>query len=146
MDNTLSSKVFLLFNKLIFLEKKSIFKFDNITLYPSEIHLMQLIAEGYSVNATLMAEKLGITKGAVSQTISRLQRKKILIKTKNSNNKNELTASFTQLGRDLLEQFNNKRSNSSIKFHEYLNSINENDEIVIKEFLAQCNSFLSDLI
>lgn len=141
-NNNLQTKINNLFNQLIFLEKKYIFKYKDISLHPSEIHLMLLVAEGCASNATIMSEKLGITKGAVSQTISRLERKNILNKIKDSNNKNELTLKFTLFGKEALELFNNDRIGNQKKFEEYLNGLSNNEKEIIKEFLLQCEKFL----
>ena len=69
-------------NKTIFKEKKKIFKFKGVSLYPSEVHLMLMIKNDIDTNATKIAKQLGVTKGAVSQTLSRLEKKDILLKTK----------------------------------------------------------------
>jgi DNA-binding MarR family transcriptional regulator len=68
-------------NKLIFAEKKKIFNIKDIAA-PSEVHLLLVIENHTNTNATLIANQLGLTKGAVSQTISRLVKKGILKKAK----------------------------------------------------------------
>jgi DNA-binding MarR family transcriptional regulator len=89
----------LIINQFIFTERKKIFAFEGVSLYPSEIHLLLVINRDQPVNATRIADKLGITKGAVSQTITRLQKKGIIIKENDPHNKNELILSLTSLGR-----------------------------------------------
>jgi len=124
-------------NKLIFLEKKNIFKFKEVHLYPSEIHLMLLIKEKQTTNATKMAERLGITKGAVSQTLSRLEKKGILNKIKDPYNKNELTVSFKSLGQEAIEQLRELQTPVKKQYDNYLSTLTENEREVIKRFLSQ---------
>ena len=69
-------------NRLIFLEKRSVFRHEGLRLHPSEIHLMQVIAEHPDLNAGEMAQKLGVSNGAVSQTLARLERKGVIKKAK----------------------------------------------------------------
>ena len=100
-SETLARQMLWIIKKLTFLEKNSVFSHGDLKLYPSEIHLMLLIGDEQERNATIMAEKLGVTKGAISQTLSRLEKKGVLEKTKDPYNKNELTATFTPLGQEV---------------------------------------------
>ena len=60
---------------------------------------MLVIKNKIDTNATEIAKQLGLTKGAVSQTVSRLEKKGIIVKTKDPYNKNELTLSLTPFGK-----------------------------------------------
>ena len=57
---------------------------------------MIAISESRATNATKIADELGVTKGAVSQTLTRLEKKGVLVKTKDASNKNELSLQFTE--------------------------------------------------
>lgn len=85
-------------NKVLQLRKQSMFTFEDVAFFPSEIHLMLVIRDKTATNATKMAEELGITKGAVSQTLSRLEHKGVITKSRDTANKNELTLAFTEFG------------------------------------------------
>lgn len=50
-------------------------------LYPAEVHLLELIGSGDGITTTQLAERLAITKGAVSQTTARLLDKQLVLKT-----------------------------------------------------------------
>ena len=49
------------------------------TLYRSEMFLLELIGEREGISVTEAADQLGITKGAVSQTLKKLDAKGLLI-------------------------------------------------------------------
>ncbi len=132
-------------NKFIFLEKKRKFSFKGIDLYPSEIHLMFLVKEKQATNATKMAEKLGVTKGAVSQALSRLEKKKILIKTKDPYAKNELTVSFTPLGEQAVEEFWEMKNTLHKQYDYYLATLPDNECDIIQRFLTYLEELLSSL-
>lgn len=51
-------------------------------LYPSEIHTIDAIGNNPGINVTDLAAHQGVTKGAVSQIISRLNQKNLIIKMK----------------------------------------------------------------
>jgi DNA-binding MarR family transcriptional regulator len=132
-------------NQLIFLEKKFYFTYKELTLFPSEIHLLGLISEGASVNATTMADKLGVTKGAVSQTLSRLEKKKAIIKTKDPFNKNVLTVQFTPTGLNALQSFSKMRMETKNQFLKYLGALTANEKTIINTFLGQMELFIKEL-
>jgi DNA-binding MarR family transcriptional regulator len=132
-------------NKLIFLEKKGIFQHGNTRLYPSEIHLMLVIDNGQATNATEMAKRLGVTKGAVSQTMSRLEKKGMLYKSKDPFNKNELTASFTSSGKEAVTQFQELRASFHQAYGDYLSTLSENDRDVIGRFLSHVEGIIDEM-
>jgi DNA-binding MarR family transcriptional regulator len=132
-------------NKTIFKEKKKIFKFKGVSLYPSEVHLMLVIKNDIDTNATEIAKQLGLTKGAVSQTFLRLEKKGIILKTKDPYNKNELTVSLTGLGEKAYELCQSSQA-SFIEAHEgYLAKLDPKEKGVILNFLLHMEKAIDDL-
>ena len=132
-------------NQIIFLEKRSVFEHGDLKLYPSEIHLMQLIYAKQATNATGMARRLGVSKGAISQTLSRLEKKGIITKSKDPANKNELTAMFTPKGLKAMQGFEEVRSSLRKPYAKYLTGLSTQEGKVIIEFLEQSQRMLSRL-
>jgi DNA-binding MarR family transcriptional regulator len=106
---------------------------------------MKLIQSGCTANATSMAMALGITKGAVSQTISRLVKKTILCKSNNVLNKNELIVSLTENGIAALKQFDKKMEHNSAEFDRYIESISSHDKKIIELFINKVESFVKNI-
>ena len=132
-------------NKTIFKEKKKIFKFKGVYLYPSEVHLMLMIRNEIDTNATEIARQLGLTKGAISQTLTRLEKKGIIRKTKDPYKKNELTLSLTAFGKKAYELCQSSQA-SFIEAHEsYLAKLNSREKEVIFEFLLHVEKAIDDL-
>ena len=142
---SLAEQILRISNKLIFLEKKSIIKHGDLKLYPSEIHLIDVIAKGQDINASKMAARLGVTKGAVSQTLARLEKKGILHKTKNPQNKNELTVHFTPLGKKILEEQKKLRMKFYEEYTKYFSNIPEEEEVIIMGFLKKMGDLFDSL-
>ncbi len=67
---------------MIFVEKRSVFQEGLLRLHPSKIHLMQLISERPDLSAGQMAQRLDVSNRAISQTLARLQRKRIVENSK----------------------------------------------------------------
>jgi len=71
-------------------------------LYVTELHTIIVVAGNEEVNMTQLAEIMGVTKGAISQTIRKLVHKNLIIKT-NINNKKEINLRLSERGRRVLK-------------------------------------------
>ena len=132
-------------NKILFLKKKDLFQFQGVKFYPSEVHVMLVIEEKSATNATRMAERLGVTKGAVSQTLTRLEMKGVLIKTKDPYNKNELTLTFTPFGVEAFKHYSARVADNIRKHHQYLEQFTENEKAAIQRFLIDVDTVLDEM-
>lgn len=67
-------------------------------LHLSEIHLIEFIGDNEKLSISEIARKKNITKGAVSQTLIRLEGKKLIVKALNLENKSQAIVSLTKKG------------------------------------------------
>lgn len=132
-------------NQILSLKKRSFFQFEGVEFYPSEVHLLLVIKEKSATNATKMAGELGITKGAVSQTLSRLEKKGVLTKTKDPYKKNELTINFTSFGAAAFKYYNTRITKLNKKHDRYLNSFSDKEKVVIERFLTHVEKMIEDI-
>jgi len=144
-ETEISKPLFRLINKIIFLEKRNIFEYKGVKLFPSEIHILLYIGNGKSTNATNMSNKLGISKSAVSQTISRLEKKGVIVKDKDPYNKNELVISFTSFGQKAFGCYKKEQVLNQMHFDQYLNELSDNDRGVIYKFLKEMEIMIDQL-
>lgn len=106
---------------------------------------MLMIKNDIDTNATEIAKQLGLTKGAVSQTLTRLEKKNIILKTKDPYKKNELTLSLTDFGKKAYELCQSSQA-SFIAAHEgYLAKLNSKEKEVILNFLVNMEKAIDDL-
>ena len=70
----------------------------SVPLYKAEIHTIRAIGENPGSNVTKLAEHMGVTKGALSQIINKLVRKKLVRKTHAHDNAKEILLELTDLG------------------------------------------------
>ena len=70
-----------------------------VPLYGSEIHTAQAIGKSVGINVTRLAEKMGVTKGATSQVVSKLVEKGVVRKARAQGNAKEVVLDLTELGR-----------------------------------------------
>jgi DNA-binding MarR family transcriptional regulator len=142
----IKNQIIQVINKIIFSEKKKIMKFKGISLYPSEIHLLLVIKNDIDSNATKIANQLGLTKGAVSQTLSRLEKKGIILKTKDPYNKNELNLSLTGLGKEAYELCHSTKMAFIEAHDELLAKLNSKEKEVILNFLQHMEKAIDQLV
>ena len=129
-------RAFALMNRIAFLDKRQHLQDESgVRLHSSEIHALLAIAEDPTTNATQLAERLGITKGAVSQTLSRLQKKEVIETEKIPHTRNEMRIAFTPGGRRILKQTLHWVEVRHAKLDVYLGSISDADREAISRFL-----------
>ena len=132
-------------NKILFLKKKSIFEFRGVEFFPSEVHLMLVIKDKSATNATRIADRLGVTKGAVSQTLSRLEKKGVLRKTKDPFNRNELTLDFTSFGAAAFENYSIHAAGMLKKHDRYLEGFTDNEKGTVLRFLMEVEKVFDEV-
>lgn len=69
-----------------------------VPLYRVEIHTIKAIGDSPGMNMTGLAEYMGVTKGAVSQTVGKLASKGLVVKTAAADNEKEILPQLTELG------------------------------------------------
>ena len=69
-----------------------------VALYKTEIHTIRAIGENPGINVTRLAQHMGVTKGAVSQTANKLVRKGLVTKTRSADDAKEVLLELTDLG------------------------------------------------
>jgi DNA-binding MarR family transcriptional regulator len=135
INEKIIKQVFQVIDRAIFEERKHVFRLDDVSLYPSEVHLLLAIANDSQANSSKIAKELGLTKGAVSQTLTRLENKGVISKNKNPLNKSELLLSLTAFGRKAYKQCL-KTQLSLTRAHEaYLAKLRPKDKVIVLDFL-----------
>ncbi len=127
------------------LKKGPLFRYQGVALYSSEIHLMNTVTNNPDVNATGIAKILGLTKGAVSQTLSKLEAKGIFGKENDPSYKNELKIWLTPFGVSALKAFHKQFAHQWSEFSEFLDALSDEERGVISRFLSELNDFLGSL-
>jgi DNA-binding MarR family transcriptional regulator len=143
--NEIGGSIRRVLNRAMVLEKKTLLDHGSLRLYPSEIHLMQVIHEGMDLSAGGMARRLGVSNGAVSQTLNRLGKKGVINKTKNPALKNKVTAELTETGKAAFRQFAERQESSMKSFSSYLAGLSGRDRKIVEQFLGRLEDFLTGL-
>lgn len=121
--------------KFVELEKKAVDLGTGEKLYPTELHIIDAIGSGNGNTVTELCEYFDVTKGAVSQSLSRLERKGHIEKRRNKNYSKEKIISLTPKGIEVFtaHQALHKKMNSEIA--KSLNRYSESEIALLKEYL-----------
>ncbi len=83
------------------LEKMPIRISSKYDLYHSERHMLDTIGDNPGLNVTEFANALGVTKGAVSQVVKKLEAKGVVRRYRNAATGKEVTLELTTAGREI---------------------------------------------
>lgn len=133
-------------SKFIALEKGFVFPYRETKLYAAEIHLMKAVDYNPEVNASGLAKLLGVTKGAISQTVSRLVQKGVVVKERDSSYSHELKISLTSFGKGALTAFYTQNGSQWRDFIRYLEELTDEEYRIAIGFLARMEAFLDSLM
>lgn len=88
-------------------------------LYNSEIHMIQAIGYKMGETVTELSQSFSITKGGVSQTVSKLEKKGYVLKERKAEYGKEIILMLTEKGKkafDVHEKSHSKFSNSMVEY------------------------------
>lgn len=109
-------------------------------LHPSEIHTIEVIGNNPGINLTELAEKQGVTKGAASQMISRLEKKKLIIKMKEVDNDRKIYLKLSDIG---LKAYDGHNDFHALIHSELIDFFDEAEEMEI-DFVISFFSILDE--
>ena len=96
-----------------------------VLLYPSEIHMVSRVDALDGVGVTELADAMGITKGAVSQLITRLEKKGLVAKETDPEHRARVLIRTTGLGRTASANHMEFHRNHDREFLDYLARLDE---------------------
>ncbi len=101
-------------------------------LYHSERHMLDKIGDNPGMNVTEFATKVGVTKGAISQVISKLEKKGFVRRFNKDGSNKEIQISMTDIGRTVY----NKRKKLNKEVHSHMIAeLNKYSEGKVKSFV-----------
>lgn len=100
---------------LVDLDKKTRYFGTDVPIFYSEIHVIMAIAEHPGIHVGGLAEILGVTKGAVSEILKKLERKALVIKEIDDLNLSRCSLNLTEKGK--------KAHSRHMYYHSILNNM-----------------------
>lgn len=125
-----------IFMKYDILEKEPINIGEGDKLYAAHAHMIEAVGKGYGETVTSLSDYFMITKGAVSQIISKLYSKGYITKTKRKGNNKEVILKLTNKG---WKAFEHHEKNGESTMDELIQIRNKYDEGELRSFLNILN-------
>lgn len=106
-------------------------------LHEAEIHMIKSIKENEGIHVTGLADILGITKGAVSQVIMKLEHKGMIVKETDPRNLSRLILRLTPVGEKAYSHHEKLHQEFDGLFYSVLENATEENKIFLKKFLYE---------
>ncbi len=116
-------------------DRKICFYGTNTRLFEAEIHLVVAIRENPGLHVAGLAQKFGVTKGAISQLVQKLGKKGMITRQRDPENKTKLLLGLTEKGQVAYEH----HARLHLEFEERVNRLlkdePEENVLFLKNFL-----------
>lgn len=131
-----------IFNRAAAVEREPVDVGHGVLLYSSEVHLIDLAGRFPEENISEQAKRLGVTKGAVSQTAIRLEKKRYLERIIAEKDRRNVSIRLTSRGEEAFEwhQRYHKAVNSMVA--EELAKLDEKEIDNLKKILTAVGEML----
>ena len=118
----------------------------DIMLTGVEIHLIELVGDHENPSVTDIARLFGVTKGAVSQRLKRLEQKGVIQKRVDPANSSRSMISLTSKGK--VAYFAHKHWHETMDggFKDYLHGLGPEKIAVIEEFITRVEDFFKRMV
>ena len=117
----------------------------DIMLTGVEIHLIELIGENNNPSVTDLARLFGVTKGAVSQRLKKLEQKGLIIKKVDPANTSRAMVTLTSKGYVAFYAHRSEDETMDGGFKAYVQNLDPEKIVIIDEFLTQVEAFFTKL-
>lgn len=114
-------------------------------LYPAEVHMLDVIGAHMKVTTTKLAEILGITKGAVSQTTNKLLSKGLIEKNNSKERTNEVYITLSESGKQIFDFHREKHADMQKRIHEVIEDLSPESVEAIKQIIAIIDQSLDEM-
>lgn len=131
--------------KFLDIDKRTRCYGTDVQLFNAEIHMIKAIKENEGLHVSGLANILGVTKGAVSQIIGKLEKKGLIIKEKDTDNQSKLILKLTPKGE--IAHINHEKYHQQIddSVNEILRDASEQEISFLRKFLLSLEDELEKL-
>jgi len=113
-------------------------------LYHSERHLIEQIGDYPEKNITEFAQFFGVTKGAISQTVKKLENKEIVTRYKGEKNEKEVFLKLTKTGKSVYKKHKEISQESIMPLYEELKKYSDDKVYFLVEMFKWIDRFLDE--
>ena len=150
IDHTTLKKVMidsaLLYHNILVLPQTFAINEESYSLYPSELKALDMIGQFSGINLTQLANKLGISKSAISKCTSKLLEIELIGKEKSPVNVREVVFTLTPDGQTIFNQLETVHSERFEPFNKTLDGFTANEINDLHRIFLTIQSSLTEII
>ena len=113
-------------------------------LYHSERHILDTLGDNPGLNVTELAGFVGVTKGAISQVVRKLESKGLVQKYKKSTNDKEVFIELTTAGKNIHEQLRKIHKQTMMPLFEELKHYPDEQVAFLVSMFHWFDAFMDD--
>ena len=113
-------------------------------MLPAEMYLIEILGANEGLSMTRIAALMQITKGAVSQTFKKLEKKGLVIKYSDPANASRLLLYLSKEGKKILKAHEKWHQEKDGGFTDHLQALKSDEKLTIKNFLSRYEFFLDN--
>ena len=111
-------------------------------LFLTEIHLIQAIGKEETPYITKLADLTGVTKGAVSQTLAKLEKKGYVVKVKDPSNNSRLLVELTNKGQIAFYGHEHYHERTDADLMKYLKTLSDDETPFLEEVFGNLEAWI----
>lgn len=119
---------------------------NSYSLFPSELKALDMIGQFSGINLTQLANKLGISKSAISKCTSKLLEKGLIGKEKSTTNVREVVFTLTEDGQSIFERLESAHSDLFKPFNTSLEELSLKEVNDLHRMFSTIHSSLTEII
>lgn len=109
----------------------------DVIIYRSEIHIIKMIGDYADLHVSEIARKFGVTKGAVSQILKKLERKGLVEKYLDITNNTRLLVKLTDKGMKAYLNHEKYHKECDKDIYSFLNKLNDYELEIVLTFIKK---------
>ncbi|WP_319761740.1 MarR family winged helix-turn-helix transcriptional regulator [Maridesulfovibrio sp.] len=117
-----------------------------LDLYPSEIHTLAAIDRLGGCGVTALAQESGVTKGAISQLVSKLVKKGLIVKEPDPENGAKVILKLTGAGKKASDNHYDFHLNHDSEFIDYLRAMSQEELQMFDEICSKMNEWMDNYL
>lgn len=116
----------------------------DMIFYRGEIHIIKMIGDYPGIHISEIARNFNITRSVVSKTVIKLEKKGVVIRKIDTEDKKKLRLYLTQKGEEAYAQHEKYHNYYDSPLFAYLDKLDKDHLIVIEEFLKKANMLIDN--
>lgn len=138
--------LFILMTEKIANGKTNVLNFgsEDMTFYRGEIHMIKMIGDNPGIFSSEMARRFSITRAVVYKTLLKLEKREVIIKKEDSDDKKRYQLFLTSKGEEAYRLHKEYHEKHDKQWLDFLNELSENELNTIENFLKKSTDLIDN--